>query len=319
MSGPTGQGGIGGAVYVDGVSQNAEHARFRLEHSEILDSGANDHGGGIFLYTIESAASELLLNSSRFGGNRITGTAPRVGFAGGIYVQNGALTISSCTFDGNSSVSMGGAVWWLSSLPALVVNSTFSANRSGNFASALQVSGPLRLANCTLVGNQADGTFGGALRSGNPDQVWLRNMVFSGNSCPAQGAVADVSGTCQDGGGNLQWPHASGRIPVCAGVVWADPLLGALGDHGGPCPTHLPLCKARWWMVAWMGMRLRWTSGDGPALGGPTRGRSNIRRGGKGNVSGSDPGSGRERGGRGRRFFAVTGAMKRRPVRPVRA
>ena len=239
-AGPTGQGGIGGGVYVDGVSQNAEHARFRMEHSEILDCGANDHGGGVFLYTIESSASALLLNSTRFSGNRITGTSPRVGFAGGIYVQNGALTISSCTFDANRSVSMGGAVWWLSSLPAQVINSTFSANRSGDFASALQLSGPICLANCTLLGNQTDGAFGGALRAGNANQVWLKNMVFSQNTCLAQTTVSDVSETCRDGGGNLQWPRTNGRIAISNGVVWADPRLGALGDHGGPCPTHLP-------------------------------------------------------------------------------
>jgi len=62
----------------------------------------------------------------------------------------------------------------------------------------------------------------------------LRNSLVSGNtgwwgpSCESE---------LGDGGGNLQF---TGDAPCTASITVADPLLGALGDNGGPTQTLVP-------------------------------------------------------------------------------
>ncbi len=238
-AGPNGKGGIGGAVYIDGISNNSAHAILRVENSRFLDNGANDHGGAIFLYTYENSGSRSLINACTFHHNRILSASPKVGFSGAIYSQNSELTVVSSTFDANTSVSMGGAIWHSSTTTSRIADCTFSANVSGNFGSALQLNGPMYVSNTTLTDNVCSGTWGGAVRSGTPANTWLKNCILANNLC-ATPEIGNVSDTYQEGGGNYQWPSGTGQKKATSSVTFADTLLGPLADNGGPTFTRLP-------------------------------------------------------------------------------
>jgi hypothetical protein len=238
--GPSGQGGIGGAVYIDGISNNSAHAVLRVEACRFLDSTANCHGGAIFLYTYESSGSQALINASTFHYNRTLGASGASNFGGALYAQNGALTVVSSTFDGNESISMGGAIWLSSTTAGHFACCTFSGNRSGNFGSALQLNGPSYISNCTLADNVCEGPWGGSIRTGTEGAVWLKNCIFTNNLCVGTPIYGNISTTCQDGGGNFQWPSDPSHVKATATVTLADPLLGSLADNGGPTLTRLP-------------------------------------------------------------------------------
>jgi hypothetical protein len=67
--------------------------------------------------------------------------------------------------------------------------------------------------------------------------VTLQNTLFAANITANQYSATSCHEAMTDLGGNLQWPpsKASGKAdqPCVAGIVFADPLLGALADNGG--------------------------------------------------------------------------------------
>lgn len=234
--GESGQGGIGGAVYIDGISINAASPILRIENSTFTDNTANEHGGAVFLYTYENTGSKSLIKETIFKNNVINGTR---GFGGAIYSQNGSVEIMSSTFDSNRSASMGGAVWHLSNEKAVFGNCTFSGNLSGNFGSALQLNGEAYISSCTIADNECMGEYGGAVRSGTPEKTWMKNTVLSNNICKNNN-IGNVSDTYQDGGGNYQWPYSATQKKGTAGIVFANPYLGQLADNGGKTFTRKP-------------------------------------------------------------------------------
>ena len=142
---------------------------------------------------------------------------------GGAIYNIGTLNINNCAFLNNvlDHGDNGGAIYNSGSGVLNVTNSTFSGNRLvvSPGGSAIYSGGTLNVTNSTFSGN--DGTtiqtFGTAT---------LKNTIVTnstgGNNC---------SGTIGDGGGNLVWGDET-----CPGIS-ADPLLGALGDNGGPTQT----------------------------------------------------------------------------------
>lgn len=234
--GSKGQGGIGGAVYIDGISNNSEKAILRIENSIFRENSSNEFGGALFLYTYEKSGSKSLIKNTTFHNNKIEGTT---GFGGAIYSQNGELSIISSTFDDNSSASMGGAVWHLSNDVARIANSTFSHNISSNFGSALQLNGPVYLSSCTVANNICLGKLGGAIRSSTPDKTWLKNCIVANNSCE-NSDIGNASETYQDGGGNYQWPSGITQIKAVSNINFTDPSLGELRNNGGFTFTRMP-------------------------------------------------------------------------------
>lgn len=126
-------------------------------------------------------------------------------------------------------------------------NDTFTGNSAlaGLGGAICLFGGDGTLAFCTFADNHADGgdPYFGAAIAGNP-MLTLTSSLFVGNTAQNPGAPMQcmVDGT---GDGNLQWPrnHLVGGGPdaLCPPTVtFADPMLGALGDHGGPTPTMLP-------------------------------------------------------------------------------
>ena len=79
---------------------------------------------------------------------------------------------------------------------------------------------------------------------GSPD-LTLQNTIFDGNTAQNPGAPMQCQVGTITGSGDMQWPinHMNGGSAdaLCAPGIYeaTDPMLGALGNHGGPVPVAL--------------------------------------------------------------------------------
>ncbi len=250
-NGGAGMGGIGGAIYTDGVSQNADAARSILSRCTFTSNTAGDHGGAVFNYTIPGTGSVSIVSRCTFEGNTVPDSPTLyAGTSGALYTQGADTSIVDSTFSGNFAQNAGGAISFHTDRPSRVANCTFSGNsvwydtvaHDGNWGGAIAEYGaPLYISHCTFADNRAG--IGAAIR--NDVNTWLKSCVFSGNLGTRQWEGHAVRITALDGGGNVQWPQTksywgTAEIPATGTVVFADPQLGALGNNGGPTRTRLP-------------------------------------------------------------------------------
>ncbi len=126
---------------------------------------------------------------------------------------------------------------------------TFAGNHSsaGVGATLALFGGDGSLVNCTFLGNTCDAPnmFAAAI-FGSPN-LTIQNTIFDANVAQTAGAPMQCQVGTVTGTGDLQWPknHLSGGgadAPCAPGISEdADPMLGAVGDHGGPVPTAVPM------------------------------------------------------------------------------
>jgi len=235
-AGPSGQGGIGGAIYIDGVSQNATIPRLVVSSSTFTNNTSNDYGGAIFGYTEPDQVSNCYIDATTFDGNTVTG-ANR--FGGAVYSQNGTWTVANTTFSANSATSLGGAFWNHTDQGVAITNCTFTANHTGLYGGAMALTcGILDITNCTIANNTSSQWAAGISGGGGGT---IRNSIVSNNTGSAVGHAWNADTTLNDGGGNFQFPGPSGgqNNPVAAGATFADPKLGPLGSNGGLTQTML--------------------------------------------------------------------------------
>jgi predicted outer membrane repeat protein len=243
-----------------------------------IDGGADDHNSfcgcvfrgnqgnelGTVFRTPNSAQSRLTFDRCAF----IDNSAASGG--GAMYVQDVDLEILACSFSGNHSQGLGGAVrveQGAHGSQMLIENSTFHGNYvDGGLGGALVFScgdwtptppcGNGVVRNTTFAANEArggEGFFAAAIvNHGTRRTLSIFNTIFLDNTdahewTPMTCSV-DNPGTpaAMPGSGNLQWPRK--RVggndiddnPCTAGITWADALLGALADNGGPTSTMMP-------------------------------------------------------------------------------
>jgi hypothetical protein len=230
-SGPNGKGGIGGAVYVDNVS-NSGTAVWQLAIAGCIFNAnvANDHAGAVFGFTSPTKASTSIYEACTFAGNVVVGGQ---GHSGGLYTQDGTMTVRNCTFNLNSVPGNGGAMFCLNDT-STIQNSTFHGNSAGNVGGAIfTTAGDRTLLHVTVAQNHAN-EFAGGLFSVTGTMT-VNNSIFSSNTCtnnPAGGIQVNSSFA---GGGNRQWPNPGGNPgkPVSAtGTTFGDPVLVALAANG---------------------------------------------------------------------------------------
>lgn len=227
VDGNPGNGGAGGAIYMDGGDEATS-----LCGVEIRNSTAGAIGGGFFRVSNDHTGT-FAMESSTVDGNQVT--ADGEGNAGGLYLEGLALTISASTISRNQAF-YGGGLW----------------------INACQVD----MVNTTIAGNIATGSNGGGVWLGNGPTGTMKNVTIADNHAPGDSVVAGAifgegltlentliadntamyTPTCdatrQDGSGNLQWPDDGS---LCTDdPLMADPMLGALGDNGGDSETMLP-------------------------------------------------------------------------------
>lgn len=242
-------GGIGGAVYVDGVHQNGVNNVFRMCGVTIRNNKAGHEGGGVYVNFYDGKGSTAKVNQSHFENNQAAKS-----HGGGYMHLHGPLELTNSTFNNNQTVSLGGALF-TSNTRLTVVNSTFFKNTStkslggaiafdGNGASFKDGA----IINCTFAENKA-GVFASAVQ--NTGELTLINNLFVNNltgvahqSNPLGGATINKGGSLTIGEGNLQFPDfytttSNNRKEdwINNAVLTVDPLLQPLTDNGGPTPT----------------------------------------------------------------------------------
>jgi hypothetical protein len=166
----------------------------------------------------------------------------RNGFGAGIF-NNGTLTVKNSTISGNHALSDrgtgGGGIY--NSGKATINNSTISGNSAsaGGISEAAEGGGigndgTLTINNSTVSGNGASSHYGKAYGGGISGSATLQNSIVanspSGGNCggnmTSKGYNLSSDGTCNfNGPGDLNN---------------TDPLLGQLGNYGGPTRT-IPL------------------------------------------------------------------------------
>jgi hypothetical protein len=127
--GPTGQGGIGGAVYIDGVSQNADKKQLYVGNCLFQDNRAGDHAGAIFGYTVPKQASVSIYYNTIFENNSVDEPKEKgVGLAGAVYSQFCDLHVINCTFAHNKCHGIAGALFMSTLEGEHIANCEFYGN-----------------------------------------------------------------------------------------------------------------------------------------------------------------------------------------------
>ena len=199
----------GGNLVVDGLTvRNGKAAN---------GGGIRTNGGG----TVTLRNSTLRDNSASFGGG---------------ISNSGDLTIQRSTLSSNSASSNGGGI--SNGGPILIQDSTLGDNSASGAGGGIQSNGTVTIQRSTLSGNSAP-TGGGGIRNISGGTLNLGNSLVAGNS---GGIGPDIRGDVNSEGYNLIG-NASGAIitgNTTGNQTGVDPLLGELGDNGGPTETFLP-------------------------------------------------------------------------------
>ncbi len=238
--GESGNGGNGGAVVIDG----GESFDVTICGCFFTGNSGGALGGAVFR-TPDIGVGPTHIDRSTFDGNHTKS-------GGAAYFHHSELTITASTFSNNSALTGSGAIQ-ADDTDLVIENSTFSGNSAmDGLGGAISLFGNQgKLLNVTFANNHADGgsgLFGAALAGGAPFQI--DNCIFANNTSQDCGApmTCHSSGT---GEGDVQWPSShlvcDNADPPCgakAGTTFADPLLGALGNNGGPTKTLVPAANS---------------------------------------------------------------------------
>jgi hypothetical protein len=224
--GNPGNGGCGGAIYMDGGDEVATFCGVR-----ITNNTAGHIGGGVFRVS-NSDDGTMTIDRSTVSDNRVTRADD--GNAGGLYLQGLALTISASTIARNQAFYNGGI--WISESDARLTNVTVAENTAfgSNGGGVWLANDPTgTFLNCTIANNRstaADQIAGAIFGAG----MALKNTIIAGNTAMYTPGCNDAHA---DEGGNLQWPDGA----LCSDdPLVADPALGELGDNGGTTETLVP-------------------------------------------------------------------------------
>lgn len=226
-----GDGGSGGGIYLSGFSLDMSNL---VLTGNTIDNGGS--GAGAFL-----DFSNISLNNLEVSGNTVDSGGP----GGGLYLSSGSLVLLNSDISANSAATGGGL--YASSGSIDLVNLTVSENSSLAEGGGLYLStGDAQLSNLTIVDNQSDldndtaGNGGGIFISG---PVTLRNSILAQNSSNG-GMGPDCFGALTSDGYNIIGVDTDCTItppqgdPASTDSYGVDPLLGPLGNNGGPTQTR---------------------------------------------------------------------------------
>jgi len=231
-----GSGGSGGAIGIDGGS-DVTHT-FCGDTFKGNKGGVNAFGGAIGR-TPDAAQQTTVFDRCVFDSN--TGAS-----GGAMYFHNSILTITASTFMNNVGTGVG--TIQADGTTFNFTNVTFYGNQSSASVGATLAlfGGGGTLLNCTFANNMctAANMFGAAI-FGSPT-LTIQNTIFDDNTAQNPGAAMQCQVGTITGTGDLQWPvdhtGGGGMDALCAPGIYegSDPMLGMLGNNGGPVPTALP-------------------------------------------------------------------------------
>jgi CSLREA domain-containing protein len=196
-----------------------------------------DGGGVDRILDLTSGGSVVSISGIVFSG----GASP--GSGGAIYAR-GTLNVADSTLTGNRAVDHGGAVAARGTGTYTFTNTTFSGNSAEGDAGAIDSDNAptTTLVNSTVTGNVADaegnGSGGGGGLNREDGTIAVKSTIVAGNT-DRGGETPDCGGMITTQGGNVVGSTAgctlNGPGPDKVNV---NALLGALGENGGPTPTH---------------------------------------------------------------------------------
>lgn len=229
------RGGLGGAVYIDGMhSETGPPDPFVLCGSVFRGNRSNEHGSAVFEYFYPP--QQATIRRCEFADNAVL-----EGTGGAVYHEAAPLALLDSTFAGNTAARHAGAIFIGADSPATIVNCTFAGNAVPEVGAAVFSQQDLSFTNCTFADNHAD--YGPAIYNEN-GTVRLFNTIFANNTAVGPYNGQSCMRTMDAGAHNLQWPpqrpNGSDDTPCVEGIVFADPRLGPLADNGGPTRTMLP-------------------------------------------------------------------------------
>ncbi|GAC1658626.1 MAG: hypothetical protein NVS9B1_18930 [Candidatus Dormibacteraceae bacterium] len=185
-----------------------------LTNSVITANTNTGDGGGL---ANESAGVATMSNTTVAGNT--------AGLDGGGIINRGTLTISGSTLSGNAGDTGGGL---FATGTTSITNSTVAGNSATTNGGGLySLFGAMSLLNVTLSGNSGPGA---TLFVQAP--VTAKNVIFSGGTTSCSAAATSQ-------GHNLDTGNSCG-LAAPGDLVNTNPLLGTLGNYGGPTQT-LPL------------------------------------------------------------------------------
>jgi hypothetical protein len=200
----------------------------------------NGSGGGI----LAEAGYLSIVNC------QIKSNAATAGFSsgGGIYVAGRSLNLAYSSVTHNQAHLTGGGIAVSGSPQVIIYHSTIASNQTTYVYEGILIpcgggislpGGSLFMVNSTVAGNQTTygggGVCNGPFTSGTAE---IRNSIIAANTAPNS---PDVVGPFLSGGYNLIGnPNFSTGFTNATDQVNVNPLLGALGHHGGPTLT-MPL------------------------------------------------------------------------------
>jgi hypothetical protein len=238
--------GIGGGI------SNAEGV-VTLRYSNIEENGVRGNGGGI------ANSGSMTLNQCGVRDNTSM-------YYGGGILNQGVLEIRDSTLSGNRSayytpdmVGSGGGIANEGTLS--VRGSTLSDNYAGWDGGGLHNSGAVELENSTVSGNRVEVTHGGGISNsgtmtathctiidnqvgeeGDGGGIWSEDGTVACFSTLIGGQAlgADCAGDAVTSLGYNLDSDGSCTLTERSDLPNTAPLLGPLGDHGGPTMTHKP-------------------------------------------------------------------------------
>jgi predicted outer membrane repeat protein len=148
-------------------------------------SGFTTSGGGIFndFHSTLTVSGCTLSDNSAINGGRI--------------FNNGAGTVSSCTFSGNSAGQIGGGIanelgGGITGSYLTVSDCTFSGNSAAYRGGGIYDGGTMTVSGCTLSGNSATGPGGGIYNDIHGTLTVQNNSTITTNQSPSGGDVENI-------------------------------------------------------------------------------------------------------------------------------
>ena len=243
---------LGGAIYTHG-DLTLLRTGVTDSHAQGMASGA--HGGGVYVQGNFTATDSTIsrnqaygapINGGQGGGAMIAGTTNVKGTTisgngaysvGGLYTM-GEVHLDSSTISGNGASHTAGmrAIYTSGSPTATIVNSTIAYNHSVATVGGLNLIIPATISNSTIAFNEAFNGLAGVLMSG--PTLDLESTIIAGNVGFNVPDDFQVYGSPVITGANNLVVASSAPLPP--DTLTDDPLMGVLGDYGGPTQT-IPL------------------------------------------------------------------------------
>lgn len=203
---------IGGAIYNQG--------QLLIEYSSLGSNIATQSGGGIYNDggTVTVRYTTLISNQTAQDG-------------GGIYSTGGPLTVQAASVRSNIATGMGGGIL-VATNTAQIANTTFAGNRADQ-GGGLYTSGITFIGNATFFANRAD--HGGGIFSAGETHVKNSIIAWSQDEAGVLSSLDCDGPTMISEGRNIIGDNSCVPNPSSVGdMLMTDPLLGVLGDNGGP-------------------------------------------------------------------------------------